>query len=247
MHRHLSKPIYVALLSGATLVHCSSDSAPPGQDAGIDGANPEDALVEGSSDASTGSSDAGTDSSDARIADAADAAVVLTDLQIVTILHVGNQAEIQAAQLALTRAVTTEARTFANLMVTDHTAGEAALVALFADAEAGPDANTLDAALTADGGIPFAPSVIATNLAQQASLEQQALVLKMGTSFDVSYLSDQVSIHSELLRLIDGVLTPAAQSPALRALLAQTRTVLAGHLTMALQDLAALVTGGPAD
>jgi predicted outer membrane protein len=250
MHRIVSRWFCVALLPVATLVACSSEdvsNVDSGPDGAVVGACGDAAVDQGSMlpDTSGGGVDAGAEASDA--ADAADVAtMVLTDLQIVTVLHTGNLNEIDEAQLALSRAITSQARAFANTMVTDHTAADALLTTLFAPADAGADAadgSALDASLTADGGIPLSDSTTANDLKKQSALEQQAIKFKTATAFDVAYMSEQVSTHFEMLQLIDGVLTPEAQSPALKSVLAQYHTMYAAHLAKALQDLNAIVTG----
>jgi predicted outer membrane protein len=234
------------------LVACSSDEA-SNVDSGVDAAvlacgdaAPVDQgspQMEGSGGGADADAEAAPSSGDA--ADAADANVVLTDIQIVTILHVGNVNEIEEAQLALSKAITTQARTFANTMVTDHTAADALLVGLFSPADAAADAgdaSALDAALLADGGIPLSDSSTANQLRVQSGLEQQAIKFKVATAFDVAYMASQVSTHFEMLQLIDGVLTPEAQSQALKAVLAQYHTMYATHLAAANQGLTAILS-----
>jgi predicted outer membrane protein len=137
------------------------------------------------------------------------------------------------------RAVTTEARAFANAMITAHTAEDAALAALFesGDAEAGADAGGLDATLLADGGIPVAESATSRALAQQSVLQITELGLKSNTAFDLSYMSGQVASHSEIIQLIDDVLGPQALDPALKTNIAQTRGTETAHLASAIQAL----------
>jgi putative membrane protein len=248
MYRHSLTWKSVALISAAlALAACSSESLPFAVEGGL-----EDAAdgAEGSAmeDVEASSQAADVESGEAAAADA-DAAMPLSDEQIVYIVHVSNQCEIQTAQLALMHAVNQQVRDFANTMITDHTAGETALTMLFASPDAGPDADAsaLDAALTREGGVPSAPSYISNMLQQECMLQQQTLMLKTGSAFDLTYMSGQVSAHSEVLQLIDNVLIPAAASPALKTALMQAATVLSQHLQMAINILNAIAAAPPTD
>ncbi len=247
MHRFVRSFVSMAvvLVAGA-IAACSSDSLPNTFDGGDGGL--EDASLE-AGDVSTEAEESSDGAIEASDGDASgDVAMTLNDEQIVTILHVSNQGEIQEAQLALTKAINTQVRNFANMMITDHTAADAALATLFAASDAGPDADAaLDAALFADGGLPNAPSWISATLLQETTLQLQTLMLKTGAAFDLAYMSGQVATHSEVLQLIDTVLLPAASSPALKATLMQARTVVANHLQMAIQILNALAAAGTPD
>jgi putative membrane protein len=245
MYRHSLTWKSVALISAALgLAACSSESLPFAVEGGLedaaDGAEGAAMDVEASSQATDVESGAAAD---------ADAAMPLNDEQIVYIVHVSNQCEIQTAQLALMHAVNQQVRDFANTMITDHNAGEAALTMLFASPDAGPDADAsaLDAALTREGGVPSAPSSISNTLQQECMLQQQTLMLKTGSAFDLTYMSGQVSAHSEILQLINNVLIPAAASQELKTALMQAATVLSQHLQMAINILNALAATPPTD
>jgi putative membrane protein len=240
MRRQFFRYIAVTLLAATPLfAGCGDDEELIGEDAGdagTDGTETDGAANDVSlpSDASDGGAAA-----DAGEAEASDATTVLTDLQIIWVLHVYNRSVIDQGQLALMRAVTTEARAFANAMITAHTAEDAALAALFEspDAEAGADAGGLDATLLPDGGIPVAESATSRALAQQSALQITELGLKSNTAFDLSYMSGQVASHSEIVQLIDDVLSPQALDPALKTNIAQTRVTETAHLANAIQTL----------
>jgi putative membrane protein len=248
MHRFVRSfaSVAFALCAGA-IAACSSESLPTTFDAGDasleDGTTLEggDALAE-----ADGGSEAADDAGDTE--SSSDVSMVLTDDQIVTVLHVANQGEIQEAQLALMRAIDTQVRNFANMMITDHTAADAALATLFAAADAGPDADAaIDAALSTDGGLPIAPSTVSAMLLQETMLQIQTLMLKTGAPFDLAYMSGQVATHSEVLQLIDNMLLPQATSPALKMALMDARTLVAAHLRLAVQILNGLASAGMPD
>jgi predicted outer membrane protein len=71
-------------------------------------------------------------------------------------------------------------------------------------------------------------------------------MMKTANAFDVAYMSGQVSEHTDMLQLIDGVLTPQAQSQALKAVLAQYHTMYAAHLTAAAAGLNSILSGADA-
>jgi putative membrane protein len=233
------------VLVTSAIAACSSDELQNTSDAATDGGVTTDGG-EASADAEGGGSEGAAGSSDA---DGSDVSMTLNDEQIVTIMHVANQGEIQEAQLALLHAIDTQVRNFANTMITDHTAADAALATLFAVPDAGPDADAsaLDAALLADGGLPNAPSSISATLQQETTLELQTLMLKTGAAFDLAYMSGQVATHSEVLQLIDTVLLPAASSAQLKTMLTQARTLWTMHLQAAIQVLNALAVAGIPD
>jgi putative membrane protein len=149
---------------------------------------------------------------------------VLTDPQIVTVLHVAHRREIEKAQIALTRAVNTEVREFANTIITDHTAADAALA-------------TLVVSPSGAGRLRAVESPISRTLVQTGKFEQSALQSKTGVPFDLAYVSWRVASNSEILQLIDSVLLPTAQSTALRRQLAQARTIVANHMQTAVHAL----------
>jgi len=154
----------------------------------------------------------------AAVIDAADAtaAGVTGDPQVLDVLLTANAAEVQAGQLALSRAVTTEVHAFGQTMVTDHTAA--------AQREQG---------FASDAGIVAEPSSVSQEVQSVANALMAQLQSLSGIAFDRAYITSQVQVHSQLLTLIDKVLVPAATSAAMRAELAAVRVGVAAHLARA--------------
>jgi putative membrane protein len=235
MHRHLLQRISVALLSltAAGGLGCSSDT------------NSSSLSGSGGSAGASGAGSAGTAGTATSGGSGMDAgAVALNDAQVATLLHLANQAEIRQAQMAGERAVDTDVRDFAQRMIEDHTAADTALTYLFSNGSVSPqaDASTLlDAALSDDGGIPLVESGISQMLSSEASLHDQLLQRKTGEAFDLAYMTAQVAMHGELLRIIDNSLLPSAQNAALREQLQSTRNTVSMHSEHALEILNDLV------
>lgn len=159
--------------------------------------------------------DAGMDSSlpsDAGLDAAGDAAVALTEPQVLGVAKAVNDGEIMAGQLAQTKGTLTPVKDFASMMVTMHTAANSRQMAL---------------------GTP-APSAVMTTVQTLASTALTALnTAPMGTQFDLAYTSSQVEMHDMTLNLIDMVLLPNATSAALRSELTTTRSEVQAHLNQA--------------
>jgi putative membrane protein len=219
---------------------------------GSGGSGGSDASTEGGVGGSGGidaSAEAGRDSG-ADVDAGANAAPVASDVQVVTVLHVANVGEIQEAQRALVAAQNSDVRDFATMMITDHTAGDASLLALFpplGGSDASADGGLLDAGRTPDGGIPLAESITSLQLRAQAAATLTALQPLSGAVFDLAYMEGQVAAHSQLLTIGDEVLTPAAHTDAVRAALMQARATVVLHLQHAMAIRDSLLEAGAGD
>jgi putative membrane protein len=151
---------------------------------------------------------------DATTADAArDAAIALTEAQVVGIATTINTGEIEAGMLASTKATSDDVREFASMMVTMHGA-----------------ANTRAAAL----GVAPATSTPMTQLMMMSTATLQALTASpQGAQFDQAYVQSQVTMHQEALTTFDSLLLPNATTPALVSELTRTRGEVAMHLSQA--------------
>jgi putative membrane protein len=146
----------------------------------------------------------------------------LDDPQVLAILQAANQGEIDQANAALTCARSPEVISFAHEMITDH--GEA-LVRV----------NALIARLGSQGSPERAALV---NIAKQ-----QIVVITTDSDSgpcDKVYVDVQVEAHSTVLALIDEVLLPSAQDPAVRAEVEEEKPAVQMHLDMAHRLEAAL-------
>jgi putative membrane protein len=159
--------------------------------------------------------------------DVADAAILLSDAQIMGVLHVANQGEVEAAILAEMRAVNAAVRAFAMEMNRDHSAADRDLLNVGADA-----------------GLAPADSPISLTLTATAMQKVQALQSLQGIAFDRAYMTDQVEMHSQVLTLITDVLLPSAMNAVLRMQVTMAREAVTMHLANARQLLQAISADG---
>jgi len=135
-----------------------------------------------------------------------------TDPQIAAIVVAANQVDIDAGKMAKT-SHNKEVRSFANQMITDHTAVNKQAVALVTKLHVQPEENDTSKALK-DGG--------AENLANLKKLK--------GAEFDKAYVSHEVAYHQQVLDAVDKVLIPNAKNAELKALLEKVRPSFEAHL-----------------
>jgi putative membrane protein len=140
----------------------------------------------------------------------------LTDPQIAAVTTAANTGEIEQGQLAMTNATRADVRTFATMMVTDHTMANQRAMALFSRLGITPMPNPVSQQLTAE-------AMMAT-----AMLRQQT-----GAAFDTAYMDVQVVMHMRVLGLLDSTLIPSAQNAEVRTELQTMRTAVMQHLVEA--------------
>lgn len=176
-------------------------------------------------------------------------ASALTDPEIAMVLRRANDGEIQQGQLALMRATSPAVLSFAQLMVTDHTAANARQMALYMNRGITPADSDLSRQLVkeaTDGldmlrGVTDNPGNTSDGGAQDLGGTDGGTGGPdggLGSAFDRAYMDVQVTMHTRVLMLIDSALLPAARDAALRAELDTTRAAVQGHLNDA-RDLRA--------
>ena len=154
----------------------------------------------------------------ALVAPAAARAQAVTDAQIASIVVTANQVDIDAGQLASTRASSPEVKKFGALMVTDHTGVNKAAVDLATKLKVTPQDNPTSQSLKAGG-------------------EKNVATLKglSGAAFDKAYVDHEVAYHQQVLDAVDKVLIPGAGNAELKALLVKVRPAFVAHLEHARQ------------
>jgi putative membrane protein len=150
----------------------------------------------------------------------------VNDAQIASIVVTANQVDIDAGQLAASRSTNDEVKTFAQLMVTDHTGVNKAATDLAAKLEVTPQDNPTTQSLKADGE---------KSLAHLKTLK--------GVAFDKAYIDREVSYHQQVIDALDKILIPGATNEELKALLVQVRPAFVAHLEHAKRLQAALQKG----
>lgn len=137
----------------------------------------------------------------------------VNDAQIASIVVTANQVDIDAGQLAKSRAANHEVKAFAELMITDHTGVNKSATDLVAKLNVTPQSNPTSQSLKADGD---------KNLAHLKTLK--------GAAFDKAYVDHEVAYHQQVIDALDKTLIPGAANAELKALLINVRPAFAAHL-----------------
>jgi len=137
----------------------------------------------------------------------------VNDAQVASIVVTANQVDIDAGQVAASRSTNDEVKTFARLMVTDHTGVNKAATDLAATLKVTPQDNPTSQSLKADG---------------QKSLEH--LKTLEGPAFDKAYIDREVAYHQQVIDALDKTLIPGATNEKLKALLVKVRPAFVAHL-----------------
>lgn len=140
------------------------------------------------------------------------------DAQIAAIVVAANQVDIEAGELAKTKASSKEVKEFAQRMIVDHTAVNKQAAALVGKLKVKPEENETSRALKADGE------------KARARLSQLS-----GTAFDKAYVDNEVTYHQAVLQAIDETLVPNASNAELKALIVKVRPAIDAHLQHAKQ------------
>lgn len=136
-----------------------------------------------------------------------------TDPQIAAIVVTANQVDIDAGKVALSKAKSPDVKTFAQLMITDHSGVNKAATELVQKLHVTPESNPTSQSLQKGGD---------DNLA--------ALKKLSGSAFDRAYVDHEVVYHQAVLDAVDTTLIPSAQNAELKALLVKVRPAFVAHL-----------------
>ena len=148
----------------------------------------------------------------------ATAGMPYADPHIVGIAMAANQGEIEQGNAAAARATNADVRSFAQMMVTDHTTALSAVRDTSSRAGVAPMENDTTAAL------------------QRTSRETITnLNTWSGADFDRAYMQTQIDLHQWLLNQLDRHLIPMTRNRDLRSLLETQRAAVATHLEQARQ------------
>jgi putative membrane protein len=142
----------------------------------------------------------------------------INDAQIASIVVTANQVDIDAGELAASRATDGQVKQFGRQMVTDHKGVNASAVALVTRLKVTPEDNPTAQSLKAGG---------AENVAHLKTLE--------GKAFDKAYVDHEVAYHEQVIAAIDKTLIPGAKNEELKALLVKVRPAFVAHLEHAKQ------------
>lgn len=149
-----------------------------------------------------------------------------TDAQIAHIAVTANSIDVDMGKDAKAKASDADVKSFAQLMITDHSASNEKASALAKKLNLTPEDNPTSQQLNAN-----------------AQTSKQQVDAKSGADFDKAYIDNEVSFHTQVLSALDNTLIPDAQNAELKALLQQVRPVVASHLQRA-QDIQKKLNGG---
>lgn len=150
----------------------------------------------------------------------------LTDPQIAHIAVTANTIDIETAQLAESRTSTPEVLSFAQTMITDHTA-----------------VNEQASALVQRLGVTPEDNEVSRSLQSEADAARRELEGLNGAEFDRAYIDREVAFHQTVLDALDDTLIPGASNAELRDLLQQVRPAIEAHLERARSLQSTLGTG----
>jgi putative membrane protein len=136
-----------------------------------------------------------------------------TDPQIAAIVVTANQVDIDAGQLAKTKATSKDVQAFAERMIVDHTGVNKSASELVAKLKVTPEGNPTSLSLQKGGD---------ENLATLRTLN--------GAAFDRAYVDHEVAYHQAVLDAVDNTLIPHARNAELKALLVKVRPAFVAHL-----------------
>jgi putative membrane protein len=150
-------------------------------------------------------------------------AAALTDPQIAHVAVTANAVDVEVAKLATAETKNPAVRSFAQTMITDHTAviGKAA-------------------ALAKKLGVTPADNAVSQSLWSGAKEAEAGLGKVKGAAFDRAYMDREVAYHEAVLQALDGTLIPGASNAELKSLLQSVRPAIAAHLAHAKSIRAAL-------
>jgi len=136
-----------------------------------------------------------------------------SDAQIAAIVVTANQVDIDAGELAKTKAQSPKVKEFAQQMITDHTGVNKQATALVTKLKVTPEPNDTSKSLKQGGD---------SNVANLKTLS--------GPAFDKAYVDHEVIYHQQVLDALDKTLIPNAKNEELKALLVKVRPAFAAHL-----------------
>jgi putative membrane protein len=137
----------------------------------------------------------------------------VNDAQIASIVVTANKVDIDAGKLAASRSTNDAVKTFARLMVTDHTGVNKSAMDLAARLKLTPQNNPTSQSLRTDGE---------KSLAHLKTLK--------GAAFDKAYIDREVAYHQQVIDALGQTLIPNATNEELKALLVKVRPAFVAHL-----------------
>ena len=135
-----------------------------------------------------------------------------SDLEIAHIAYTAGNIDIRYAHLALAISDNPEVRSFANTMVSDHTAVNDAALALLKKLNAQPQDNATS-----------------QTLSKQAAYKRDELAALRGAAFDRAYAENELAYHLFVNKTVEEAFIPAADNAEFKALLGQALATFKVH------------------
>lgn len=151
-----------------------------------------------------------------------------TDASIIDFVTTVDNAEVEAGELARTKATNADVKSFARMMVNDH----------------GKDRDAM-AKLKTDTTMMSTPSGAQTMLQSEHSQEMSRLQSLSGAEFDRAYIESMVNGHQKVLDFVTQ-LQSRAQSPELQQHLTQVADAVQKHLDRA-RSIQGKLSASPSD
>jgi len=151
--------------------------------------------------------------SQARVVEQTAMPAQLSNGEILGLLVAVDDNEVDMAEKALKKKMSPEAKSYAKMMRTEHSAAKKETKKL---------AGKLD--------IKTASSKTADDLRTKGAQELKALTSLNGTDFEKAYIDAMVNGHTEVLQLLDSQAIPNAQDPTVKAHVVDMRAKVAAHL-----------------
>jgi putative membrane protein len=203
------------VLAVATLPACESDDDDDGDDSAGSSTGGTGVSRGGTSSAGggrAGSGGSGGTSGKGSTGGQGGTAASLSDPQVLDVAITANAGEVSQAEIAIMRANAEEVRTFAEMMLEEHSAAAA-------------DAATLGE----EEGITPATNPVSNNLRTKAMATVSLLEDASEEDFDRVYMESQVMAHQEVLAMLNAQLIPQADNAALTAFLTDMRNKVQAH------------------
>jgi putative membrane protein len=150
-----------------------------------------------------------------------------SDAQIAAIVVTANQVDIDAGKLAEMHAHSAEVKSFAQLMIRDHTSVNQAATDLVQKLHVTPE-----------------PSPTSESLQKGGDQNLAALKKLSGAAFDKAYIDHEVAYHQAVIDAMDQTLIPSAQNAELKALIVKVRPGFIAHLDHAKEVQSGLAGAG---
>ncbi|MEP6622394.1 MAG: DUF4142 domain-containing protein [bacterium] len=147
---------------------------------------------------------------------AAPAAPQLSDGNVVAIVLAANNTDLSYARLVPSRTSNAQVKTFATLMITDHTI-----------------LNTRANDIAASRGIVAEDNAASLDFRDHSAQRRDILRELQGAAFDSTYIANEIQYHQELIAALDNLLIPYTRNAELREFVSNLKPAVSAHLAHA--------------